>query len=140
MEKYSLKINGKPFEVEIDSFKGSEASVRVNGEEYTVEIAQDEKKAEEAAKTAASQAAAPKATEGSKAATGGIEVTSPLPGVLVDVKVAVGDSVKAGQTVAVLEAMKMENEIEATASGTVTAVCAAKGDSLLEGAVIVRIG
>ncbi len=140
MEKYSLKINGKPFEVEIDSFKGSEATVKVNGEKYSVEIAQDEPRAEDAAKPSAQMGAAQKAAEGAKAATGGVEVTSPLPGVLVDVKVAVGDSVKAGQTVAVLEAMKMENEIEATASGTVTAVCAAKGDSLLEGAVIVRIG
>lgn len=114
--------------------------MKVNGEKYSVEIAQDEPRAEDAAKPSAQMGAAQKAAEGAKAATGGVEVTSPLPGVLVDVKVAVGDSVKAGQTVAVLEAMKMENEIEATASGTVTAVCAAKGDSLLEGAVIVRIG
>lgn len=67
-------------------------------------------------------------------------VTSPLPGVILDIKVKVGDAVKAGQTVAVLEAMKMENEIEATASGTVTAVNAGKGDSVLEGAAIITIG
>lgn len=67
-------------------------------------------------------------------------VTAPLPGVILDIKVKVGDAVKAGQTVAVLEAMKMENEIEATASGTVTAVNAGKGDSVLEGAAIITIG
>ena len=67
-------------------------------------------------------------------------VTAPLPGVILDIKVKVGDAVKAGQTVAVLEAMKMENEIESTASGTVTAVNAGKGDSVLEGAAIITIG
>ena len=60
--------------------------------------------------------------------------------VILDIKVKVGDAVKAGQTVAVLEAMKMENEIESTASGTVTAVNAGKGDSVLEGAAIITIG
>ncbi len=138
MEKYSLKINGNPYEVEIGSYSGSEATVSVNGEEYTVQIAQDE--AEDAARTAEKPAAAPKATESAKPATGGVEVTAPLPGVIVEIKVAEGQSVKAGECVAVLEAMKMENEIEATASGTVTAICAAKGDSVPEGAVIIRIG
>ena len=67
-------------------------------------------------------------------------MTSPLPGVIIAVKVNVGDSVKAGQEVAVLEAMKMENSIEATQDGTVTAIHVAKGDSVLEGAAIVTIG
>jgi biotin carboxyl carrier protein len=66
-------------------------------------------------------------------------VVSPLPGVIIAVKVNVGDAVKAGQTVAVLEAMKMENDIQAECDGTVTAVKVAKGDSVLEGAVIVTI-
>jgi biotin carboxyl carrier protein len=63
-----------------------------------------------------------------------------LPGVIIAVKVNVGDAVKAGQTVAVLEAMKMENDIQAECDGTVTAVKVAKGDSVLEGATIVTIG
>jgi biotin carboxyl carrier protein len=60
--------------------------------------------------------------------------------VIIAVKVNVGDSVKAGQEVAVLEAMKMENSIEAVQDGTVTAIHVAKGDSILEGAAIVTIG
>ena len=68
------------------------------------------------------------------------QVTSPLPGVIIAVKVNVGDSVKAGQEVAVLEAMKMENSIEAVQDGTVTAIHVVKGDSILEGAAIVTIG
>ena len=67
-------------------------------------------------------------------------MTSPLPGVIIAVKVNIGDSVKAGQEVAVLEAMKMENSIEATHDGTVTAIHVSKGDSVLEGAAVVTIG
>ena len=70
----------------------------------------------------------------------GQAVTSPLPGVILEVCVKEGDAVKRGQTVMVLEAMKMENAIEATADGTVTAIKVGKGDSVLEGAPLVIIG
>lgn len=66
-------------------------------------------------------------------------VVSPLPGVVVDVKVAAGDVVKAGQTVAVLEAMKMENDILAECDGVVAAVDVKVGESVLEGAVLLTI-
>ena len=66
-------------------------------------------------------------------------VVSPLPGVVVDVKVAAGDMVKAGQTVAVLEAMKMENDILAECDGVVASVDVKNGDSVLEGAVLLTI-
>ena len=64
----------------------------------------------------------------------------PLPGVIIEVSVKVGDVVKTGQKVAVIEAMKMENEIQAPEAGTVTAVIVNKGDSVLEGDPIVKIG
>lgn len=66
-------------------------------------------------------------------------VVSPLPGVVVEVKVAAGDVVKAGQTVAVLEAMKMENDILAECDGVVASVSVKDGDSVLEGAVLLTI-
>ena len=66
-------------------------------------------------------------------------VVSPLPGVVVDVKVAAGDVVKAGQTVAVLEAMKMENDILVECDGVVASVSVKDGDSVLEGAVLLTI-
>lgn len=66
-------------------------------------------------------------------------VVSPLPGVVVEVKVAAGDVVKAGQTVAVLEAMKMENDILAECDGVVASVDVKNGDSVLEGAVLLTI-
>ena len=72
-------------------------------------------------------------------AAGGKVIKSPLPGVIVAVKVNAGDKVKAGDVVAVLEAMKMENEIQSEYDGTVASVNVSQGDSILEGAVIVTI-
>ena len=72
-------------------------------------------------------------------AASGKAVVAPLPGVIVGMKVSVGDVVKVGQVLAVLEAMKMENDIQAEFDGTVNAVNVAQGDSVLEGAVIVTI-
>lgn len=160
MGKYNFRINGHDYQVDVNSVEGGIADVTVNGADYKVELAdavpapaqQAARPAPQATFTAAPapQATAPAAqtaaqttaqTATASAPQGkGEVVTAPLPGVILDIKVKVGDVVKAGQTVAVLEAMKMENEIEATASGTVTAVNAGKGDSVLEGAAIITIG
>lgn len=156
MGKYNFRINGHDYQVDVNSVEGGIADVTVNGTDYKVELAdavpapaqQAARPAPQATFTAATapQATAPAAQPTAQTATAsapqgkGEVVTAPLPGVILDIKVKVGDAVKAGQTVAVLEAMKMENEIEATASGTVTAVNAGKGDSVLEGAAIITIG
>ena len=159
MGKYNFRINGHDYQVDVNSVEGGIADVTVNGTDYKVELAdavpapaqQAARPAPQATSTAAPapQATAPAtqpAAQAAQTATAsapqgkGEVVTAPLPGVILDIKVKVGDVVKAGQTVAVLEAMKMENEIEATASGTVTAVNAGKGDSVLEGAAIITIG
>lgn len=166
MGKYNFRINGHDYQVDVNSVDGGIADVTVNGTEYKVELAdavpapaqQAVRPAPQTVSTGAPavtpasratgqapQATAP-APQAAQTATStapqgkGEVVTAPLPGVILDIKVKVGDAVKAGQTVAVLEAMKMENEIESTASGTVTAVNAGKGDSVLEGAAIITIG
>ena len=69
----------------------------------------------------------------------GTPVKSPLPGIINDIKVAVGDKVKNGQTLLVLEAMKMENDITAEQDGTITSIAVKKGDSVMEGTVLVTI-
>lgn len=156
MGKYNFRINGHDYQVDVNSVEGGIADVTVNGTDYKVELAdavpapaqQAARPAPQTVSTGAPavtpQAAAP-APQAAQTATAsapkgkGEVVTAPLPGVILDIKVKVGDAVKAGQTVAVLEAMKMENEIESTASGTVTAVNAGKGDSVLEGAAIITI-
>ena len=70
----------------------------------------------------------------------GRPITSPLPGVIIDVKVNVGKKVKMGQVVAILEAMKMENEIQSEYDGTVTSVNVSKEDNILEGTTIITVG
>ncbi len=144
MKTYKFKINGNGYEVAINSVEGQTASVTVNGTPYTVELEEAPAAPAQAVPVqAAPVAAAPAAAAAAPApaASGaGKPVTSPLPGVIIAIKVNVGDVVKAGQEVAVLEAMKMENSIEATHDGTVTAINVAKGDSVLEGAPIVTIG
>ncbi len=143
MAQYKFKINGGEYDVTINGIENNIADVQVNGTQYKVEI-------ENAPKTAAAPAAAPVAAQAPAAtaapaaaapqASGeGEVVTSPLPGVIIEVSATVGQTVKAGQKVAVLEAMKMENEIQAPKDGKITAVHVSKGDSILEGANIVTI-
>lgn len=148
MKSYKFKINGNEYNVDINSVEGNIASVTVNGTSYNVEMenapaptpAPTQVQAPATAPAAATAApAAPAPAVKAAPAAGGKKVTSPLPGVIITVKVNVGDSIKAGQEVAVLEAMKMENSIEAEQDGTVTAVHVAKGDSVLEGEAIVTI-
>lgn len=141
MKEYKLKINNNPYTVQINSVEGKIANVTVNGVEYSVEL-ENEVAAPAAPAAQAVQApvqAAPAAQPSPAPAAGGKDVTSPLPGVILSVNVAVGDKVAAGQKVAVLEAMKMENDIEAETAGTVTAIHVQKGESVLEGAKIVTI-
>ncbi len=143
MKSYRFKINGNEYNVEINSVEGSNASVTVNGTPYQVELENAPAapvQAVPSAPAAAAPAQAAPAAAKPAASGAGKAVTSPLPGVIIAIKVNVGDTVKAGQEVAVLEAMKMENSIEATHDGTVTAVHVAKGDSILEGAAVVTIG
>ena len=144
MKSYKFKINGNEYNVEINSVEGSIADVTVNGTSYTVEMenapaAPAVQAAPAPSQAASSTAPAAQAAPAAKPAGAGKAVTSPLPGVIIEVSVKEGQAVKAGQKVAVIEAMKMENEIQAETDGTVTAVLVSKGDSVLEGAEIVKI-
>ena len=139
MKNYKLKINGNEYNVDINSVEGNIADVTVNGASYKVEM---DTPVAPAAPVAASPAQAPAAAAPAPAAApagSGKAITSPLPGVIIEVSVKEGQAVKSGQKVAVIEAMKMENEIQATFDGTVTAILVHKGDSVLEGAEIVKI-
>ena len=145
MKRYSFKVNGKQYDVNVNSVEGGVADVTVNGASYKVEMenAPAPSPATAAAPVAAAAAvpAAPAAAPApaAKAAGPGKDIVSPLPGVIVEVSVKEGQSVKAGDKVAVIEAMKMENDIVADAAGTVSAIHVSKGDSVLEGAKIVTI-
>ncbi len=143
MSNYKFKISGKEYNVTIGSIEDKIAKVNVNGKDYEVELENQPAAAPAVAAApvaAAAQAAPAAAAPAAKPAAGaGVKVTSPLPGVIIEVSVKEGQAVKAGQKVAVIEAMKMENEIAATQDGTISAIHVNKGDSVLEGADIVSI-
>ena len=142
MKAYKFKIGGKEYNVTVNAIEGKNADVTVNGVNYQVELENELSPAVAAAAPVAAPAAgAPAAAAPKPAAAGaGKKIGSPLPGVIISVDVKEGPAVKRGQKVAVIEAMKMENEILAECDGTITAIHVSKGDSVLEGADIVTIG
>ncbi|MBQ9462945.1 MAG: biotin/lipoyl-binding protein [Bacteroidales bacterium] len=144
MKTYKFKINGKDYTVDVNGIQGKIADVSVNGVAYSVEL---ENEAPAAAAPApqtvspvASATAAPAAPASTPASAGAETVVhSPLPGVIISIDVKEGQTVKKGQKLAVLEAMKMENEILSDIDCTVTSILVHKGDSVLEGAGIMKI-
>ncbi len=117
MKKYRVNVNGTSYEIEIELMGESEAA---------------------AAKTSAPvPAAAPAAAP--VAAGEGEKIASPMPGTILDIKVNVGDTVKKGQVLMILEAMKMENEIMAGADGQITSIGVTKGASVQTGDMLCTI-
>ncbi len=145
-----MTINGNDYVVEIDITDSNKADVKVNGAKYHVELADAKVKKDVASRPQVAavptshpvpNAATPAAGVGKPAAVaaGAKSVTSPLPGVVLDIKVSVGDTVSVGQTLAVLEAMKMENNIDSNFSGVVKSITVKTGASVLEGDVLLTI-
>ncbi|MBR0259092.1 MAG: biotin/lipoyl-binding protein [Prevotella sp.] len=160
MKTYKYKVQGVDYEVEITDVEGKIARVNVNGIPFEIEMQKPinaakhpelaATKASVAAPVAAAepaekpQAAAPAATpakpQPAAPAGAGTPVKAPLPGTINAINVKVGDKVGVGDVVVVLEAMKMQNNIEAEAAGTVTSILVNQGDSVMEGAVMLTIG
>ena len=141
MKQYKFKINGNDYNVAINSTNGNLADVTVNGEAFKVEMepeAEPEKK-----KVVLGNPTAESSDDSSATPTANINtanaVKAPLPGVITSIEVQVGQQVNAGDTVVVLEAMKMANNIEAEKSGTVTAICVKQGENVMEDAPLVVI-
>lgn len=140
MKEYKFKINGKDYAVKIGEADGKNLTVNVNGADYQVELENAPVAAQNTASVSPAPAAAAAPAAAPKAAGAGVTIKSPLPGIIISIDVKEGQAVKRGQKLAVIEAMKMENDILSEADGTVTAIHAHKGDSVLEGADIVTIG
>lgn len=142
MKEYKYKINGNLYNVVIGDIEDNIAHVEVNGTHYNVEMEKKPKAAPVAVKPVARPAVKPAAAAAAPAkpaAAAKSGVKSPLPGVILDIKVKEGDTVKKGQTVIILEAMKMENSINADKDGKITSILVSKGESVLEGTDLVII-
>ena len=166
MAKYEYKVKGVDYVVEIQDIEGNIANVSVNGIPFEVEMKQPVKagkqkvklseerrvKSEEfnssssatnassaTSESSATNASSAPTTKPAAAAASGKPVVAPLPGTINEIKVKVGDKVNTGDTVVVLEAMKMQNNIDAETSGTITSINVNKGDAVMEGDTLVTI-
>ncbi|MBN2790721.1 MAG: biotin/lipoyl-binding protein [Candidatus Delongbacteria bacterium] len=152
MKEIKLEIKGKEYTVKIKEFGSKEAILEVNGNKYTVglkdlgkelnigsvrEVVTPLTTSQPAAPTSAPVKTSASPTGGS---TGGsAEVLSPLPGLILNVMVKVGDTVKNGQNIIIMEAMKMENDIQATKNGVIKTINVKNGDNVSEGDVLATI-
>ena len=122
MKRYNITVNGKAYDVAVEELDAGSAP------------------AVAAAPAAASAPAASPAPAKAAPVADGTKVTAPMPGTILDIKVAVGDTVKSGQAICVLEAMKMENDVNAPCDGKVLSINATKGSAVETGAVLAVIG
>jgi biotin carboxyl carrier protein len=146
MKEFNYKINGTPYRVYVRKSDANQVELEVNGTPFIIEIESKEKKKattvrrpsighevltpQTATTTLVTRPAAPASRS---------SVTAPLPGIILNLNCKVGDEVKKGQTLLVLEAMKMENNIEAISSGKVIEILVNKGDTVSEGTALVVI-
>ncbi len=138
MATYNYTINGKEYAVNIIAIEGKQATVNVNGVDYTVQLP-SAAPAAVATPAAAAPAVAAAAAAPAPAAGGSGAVVAPLPGTVLSINVKVGDTVNASDTILILEAMKMENAIPAPRAGKVVAINVKQGDSVLEGDTLVTL-
>lgn len=144
MKNFKFKINGNDYNVHISNVDGNIADLEVNGTPYKVEIDRELKQTKtpklvrpEAVPSTDSHPSVAKTVSPGVATSGAVK--SPLPGVILSLAVKVGDTVKVGQRLLVLEAMKMENNIDSDKEGRIAAVKVNQGDSVMEGDVLVVI-
>ncbi|MBP5381578.1 MAG: acetyl-CoA carboxylase biotin carboxyl carrier protein subunit [Bacteroidaceae bacterium] len=163
MKTYKYKVQGVDYEVEITEVEGKIARVNVNGIPFEIEMQKPINAAKHpvlaatkrsaapvaeastaqsapTAQPAAAPVAKPQPTTAAPAVGAGTAVKAPLPGTINAINVKVGDKGGVGDVVIVLEAMKMQNNIEAESAGTVTSVLVNQGDTVMEGAVMLTIG
>lgn len=160
MRRYTLRIGDRDFELDVEELGAERFEVMVGGETYDVTLSGDEELPDATitpavtpgraanARTTAKPAAAPPAGAAAAsrpplaprrvAAAGGSSLNAPMPGVILEVSVAEGDTVERGQPVATLEAMKMNNVIRSPRAGTIVEVCVAAGQAVGHGDPIVR--
>ena len=138
MKKFDFSINGNKYHVHVKDVDDNIASVEVNGTPYTVEIEQEVKKVK--TPKLIRQEVKPKPGEGQivkKPSAGGHQIQAPLPGNIFKILAKEGDAVKKGDTLLIMEAMKMENNIMADKDGTVKEIKVKEGDAVLQSDVLI---
>lgn len=150
MKEYKIKINGNDYAVSVKNIEDNQAEVEVNGTAYQVEVEGMKQKpvtktpkivpASTAPVGSTAKVSGSTSSPSATAVVTGGGIKSPLPGTILDVMVREGDAVKVGQHLMMLEAMKMENNIDADRDGTVVSIKVRKGDSVLEGDLLITIG
>ncbi len=146
MKKFKFIINGNQYNAEIVSVEDNIAEIEINGTKYSVEVDKTMQPVKtpkllrsiSVPSTDAHPSIAKTSSPSAPKGTGTIK--SPLPGVILDLFVKEGDIVKIGQRLLVLEAMKMENNIESDKAGRVVSIAKSKGESVMEGDVLIVIG
>ncbi len=142
-KEYKYTINGNKYDVVIGDIIENIATVTVNGEEYKVELEPEPVEEKKVVVRKPAEVAASSSEGGSANSSAAVNannaVKAPLPGVITEICVNVGDEVKAGDTVVVLEAMKMANNIEAEKDGKITAICVKPGQTVMEDDALVVI-
>ncbi|MCF8239820.1 MAG: acetyl-CoA carboxylase biotin carboxyl carrier protein subunit [Melioribacteraceae bacterium] len=144
MKKFKFTIRGNIYDVELLNIEDNIAEIEVNGSKYEVELHQEVKTTKTPKLT---RSVAVPTGESDKAKThkpsakqGAGFIKAPLPGTILEVKIKVGDKINVDDTLLIMEAMKMENNIKADRSGTVKEIKVNNGDSVLEGDLLVEIG
>jgi glutaconyl-CoA/methylmalonyl-CoA decarboxylase subunit gamma len=122
MKKFVITVNGQPYDVEVEEVKAVKNS-----------------KPSSAQSVSASPVAAKSVSVSAPATSGSSKITSPMPGSILKVNVAKGDTVKKGQSLLILEAMKMENDIKAPADGKVVEVKVSQGDCVTLGQTLIEV-
>lgn len=141
MKKYKFTIRGNDYHVHLKDIEDNVAELDVNGTIYEVEIHSEVKTTKTPKLVRKPVEQKPGEGQIKKAeSTGKHKVIAPLPGTIIKVNVAVGDVVTEGQNVLVMEAMKMENQVQTTKGGEVTSIKVIAGDSVLQDDVLIEIG
>jgi glutaconyl-CoA decarboxylase len=149
MRTYKLTIDNKKYEVEVKTFNLKESTLVVNGKTLAVQVDEVISATPQVAKSLRSNAksmsappapAAPRVADGpGPAPAGGDGVKAPIPGAILSIDVAEGDTVEAGQQLLTMEAMKMENQIKAPKAGKITQLCVQPGDAVAQGQDLVIV-
>ncbi len=137
MKKFSFIIKGNKYHTVIKEVEGNIATIEVNGTQYNVEMEQEVAKTK--TPTIVRKPIVNKTSEGAVPAGSNVNaLKAPLPGNIFKINVKEGDTVNAGDTLLVMEAMKMENDIRAEKSGTISAIKVKEGEAVLQGTILIE--